>query len=106
MEYDYVFSQMANYLPQPWDTFPLHQCEKDGKPDFCTFREWLKNNGTEVAQGLADFMMMTLPTPRTDYYQSSDYSNIQRGVTDIANKIIDGLGFYPIKVDMPVLGMM
>lgn len=106
MEYDTIFSHFATYLPPIFDRLPSHKCFKDGKPGFCSFRDWLRNNGTQVARNQADFMMMTLPTPRVNYYQSSDYSNIQRGVTNHANKIIDGLGFYPIKIELPVLGMM
>lgn len=27
-------------------------------------------------------------------------------MTQVANEIVDGLGFYPIKIEMPVLGAM
>jgi len=50
--------------------------------------------------------MMTLPEPRVDYYQSSNYFDIQRGVTNYANEIIDALGFFPVRMQMPVLRQM
>lgn len=106
MEYDHIFKSFAPQLPDLWDDLPKHYCIKDGHVDLCTFKEWLANNGTQLAHSHADFLMMTLPTPRVNYYESSDYVTIQRLVTGHANKIIDGLGFYPVKIDMPVLGQM
>ena len=34
---------------------------------------------------LSDFLMMTLPSPRIEYYKSSDYFKIQRGITGHSN---------------------
>ena len=52
---------------------------------------------------MADYMMMTLPSPRVDFYQSSDYFTIQSQVTGYANEIVEALGFFPVGMDMEVL---
>ena len=51
-------------------------------------------------------MMMTLPSPRIDYYKSSNYYDIQKGVTGYANEIIEALGFFPVRMDLDVLKQM
>jgi hypothetical protein len=52
---------------------------------------------------MSDYIMMTLPSPRVDFYQSSDYYKIQREVTGYANTIIEALGFFPVGMEMEVL---
>ena len=49
---------------------------------------------------------MTLPSPRVDFYQSSDYFTIQSQVTGYANEIVEALGFFPVGMDMEVLEQM
>ena len=49
---------------------------------------------------------MSLPAPRADYYSSSNYFEIQRGVTGYANNIIDSLGFFPVRMRMELLKRM
>ena len=51
-------------------------------------------------------MMMTLPNPRVNYYQSSNFYEIQRRVTDYANNVIQDLGFFPVGMKMDVLEKM
>ena len=48
-------------------------------------------------------MMMTLQSPRINYYQSSNYWDIQKGVTGYANEIIEELGFFPVRMQLDVL---
>jgi len=50
--------------------------------------------------------MMTLPSPRVAYYESSDYFTIQSGVTGYANQVIEDLGFFPVRMSMDVLEQM
>ena len=51
-------------------------------------------------------MMMTLPSPRHDFYQSSNYDEIQLGVLTHSNEIVDALGTYPIETKLDLLGEM
>ena len=51
-------------------------------------------------------MVMTLPKPRLDYYKSSDFLDIQRGVTHYANEVIEALGFYPFRMQLDILEAM
>ena len=55
---------------------------------------------------MADELLMTLPEPRIDYYQSSVYDNIQRKVTGYTSQLVDDLGFFPVSVDMDLLDQM
>mmetsp|Transcript_5162 Transcript_5162/g.7940 ORF Transcript_5162/g.7940 Transcript_5162/m.7940 type:complete len:179 (+) Transcript_5162:1277-1813(+) len=50
--------------------------------------------------------MMTLPSPRISYYESSNYYDIQKGITGYSNAIVESLGFFPIRVRMDVLESM
>ena len=51
-------------------------------------------------------MMMTMPSPRHESYQSSNYDDIQRNVLDYSNKIVEELGLYPVKASNHLLGEM
>ena len=55
---------------------------------------------------MADELLMTLPEPRIDYYQSSVYDVIQRKVTGYTSQLVDDLGFFPVSVDMDLLDQM
>ena len=64
-----------------------------------------KNADTSIYE-LADYMMMTMPYPRTAHYSQDDFFKIQRAVTGYANQIIDDVGFYPLRADLDVLSQM
>ena len=90
MEYGTFAPFLARYLPNN-----LNQNQ-----DFVNF---LSVNGNSSLYELSDFLMMTLPSPRIQFYQSSNYFDIQRGVTGYANDIIEALGFFPIRMELDVL---
>ena len=74
MEYDTIYTHFANYVPPIWDErLPGYSFIKDGEQATCYFRDWLRSAGAEVSKEYTDFMMMTLPSPREKFYQSSDY---------------------------------
>jgi hypothetical protein len=93
MEYKHFLPLIARYLPAPL-------ASKN------EFKEFLLTNGTSTIFELSDFLMMTLPQPRVNYYQSTNYYNIQTGVTGYANEVIDALGFYPVRISLDVLKVM
>lgn len=64
MEYKHFLPHLARFLPNG----PLNNNQK--------FKEYLFNKGSEVIYELSDYMMMTLPSPRVEYYQSSNYYQI------------------------------
>jgi hypothetical protein len=90
MEYGPFYKHLSRYLPSA-----LNNNEH--------FKKYLMNHGSEKIYELADFMMMTLPSPRINYYSSSNYYEIQRGVTGYANDIIESLGFFPVRMKLDVL---
>ena len=49
---------------------------------------------------------MTLPAPRTSYYESSNFSKIQANVLSYSNQVTDALGFYPIVLYMALAEQM
>lgn len=93
MEYKHFLPLIARYLPDPLASNN-------------EFKQFLLTNGTSTIFELSDFLMMTLPEPRVSYYQSTDYYAIQKGVTGYANEVIDALGFYPVRMSLPVLKSM
>ncbi len=61
MEYSQFLSLLSNYLPSVFDKNT-------------DFKEYLQ---TEVSlEEYADLFVMTLPDPRTKYYESSNYDKI------------------------------
>lgn len=68
MEYDTFLSLIADYLPYElyYNTY---------------FKEYLKNHDLITLDEFADHLVMTLPSPRIDWYSSSSVDYIQRGVT-------------------------
>ena len=95
MEYDTFFAHMSNYLPNMLKT----------NQEFVDFVKQQKGDKA-LQYEMSDYVMMTLPDPRIDYYQSSNYYEIQRRVTGYANEIIEALGFFPVGMDMDVLSQM
>lgn len=72
------------------------------------FGEWLSDPNSDFHKygGLAQIaqsLVMTLPTPRYAYYESSDFDVIQKQVTEYANHLVDDLGFYPITASLNIL---
>lgn len=51
----------------------------------------------------ADNFVMTLPSPRTRYYESVNFDDTQRDVVKYANEVTDALGYYPIILSLDVL---
>jgi hypothetical protein len=85
MEFKHFLPLLARYLPGPLN-------------DKADFKAYLLNRGGKKIYELSDFLMMTLPHPRVRYYQSSNYFDIQKGVTGYANEIIESLGFFPVRM--------
>lgn len=96
MEYKHFYNQLANYIPEAASS--LLENER--------FIEYIKTYGDKKIYEFADFMMMTMPSPRTDHYSNSNFFKIQKAVTSYANEIIDQLGFFPLRIDLDVLSQM
>lgn len=93
MEFKHLYPLLSRYLPTRLNS------NED-------FKQFLLEQGADKIYELSDFMMMTLPSPRIDYYKSSNYFDIQKGVTGYANEIIEALGFFPVRMDLDVLKQM
>ena len=66
------------------------------------FGQWVEDRSLEFVQ----IMMMTLPSPRHNFYQSSNYDEIQLNVLTVSNSIIEALGTYPVEAKLDLLGEM
>ena len=55
---------------------------------------------------LADFLVMTIPEDRVGAYRHSGFSAIQFAVTGHANRLMEDLGFFPLRMQLDVLGYM
>jgi len=93
MEYKHFLPLIARYLP----------AALAAKPEF---KDFLQSNGPSLIYELSDFLVMTLPSPRIKYYQSSDYTAIQSEVVRYAADVVGALGFYPVRVSLDVLKAM
>ena len=54
----------------------------------------------------AAMLMMTLPEPRMDSYESSDFAKIKGNVLGYTDKIIEALGTFPVQAQNAVLEEM
>ena len=66
--------------------------------DNSAFVAFIQEQGSSKIFELSDFIMITLPKPRTDFYKSSNFFDTQKDMTGYTNKIIDSLGFFPVRM--------
>ena len=71
-------------------------------PSMIAFRQFLLGDYARP-NDLWDYIILTFPEPRTEYYSDSSYDNIQNNVVGYANKILNILGFFPISVTWDIL---
>ncbi len=72
--------------------------------DVSPCKDWLLESGRSTQ--FVQLLVMTLPSPRHDYYQSSNYDEIQFDVLSYSNAIIKDLGLYPITTKLELLKEM
>ena len=65
----------------------------DSKP-YTAFKEYLSQEN--ILEQYASFLFMTLPSPRQDYYSSSDFHESKKKVLDYTGEIVAALGDYPV----------
>ena len=47
--------------------------------------------------------MMTLPSPRSDYYRSSDMNDIKKKVLGYTDEVVNALNFFKVNTALPLL---
>ena len=82
MEWKYWLSYMSNYLDRKWTR----------NDDFMNY---LKTEG--IQDEYVSLIMLTVPSPRYEYYQSTDFRTIKKGVLGYISSVVDDLGSYPVK---------
>lgn len=76
MEYKHFLPHFAKYMPQGILS------------ENRLFVEFLRNQAKfNSLFEIADFLMVTLPSPRVNFYKSSDFYQIQKGVISYLNKV-------------------
>lgn len=93
-----IIVEVRHYLQMMAQGAPASYQENAG------FVAWLMTENKSL--DFVQLLMMTLPSPRHEYYQNPNYEDIQWGVLDYSNEIVDALGLYPIKADLQLLGEM
>ena len=63
-------------------------------------------NTENLLEQFAGFLMVMLPEPRIDYYQSSDFHDIKSDVLDYMNQIVEACGTYPVTMSNSLLTVM
>lgn len=56
-----------------------------------------------ILEQYSALLMMTLPSPRVDYYTSANFAKTKKGVLDYSNQIVEALGLYPIAAQNTLL---
>jgi hypothetical protein len=80
-----VIMEYENFLPFLLPFLPVTSNQD--------FNSYLTNNPL-ILEYFADFLMYTLPNPRYNFYESSNFENIQNDVTAQTNQLTTDLGFY------------
>jgi hypothetical protein len=83
MEFEHFLPLLSNYLP---DTYSKNE----------EFKSFLRDPKKVSLYEYVDVLLMTLPTPRVSYYESTNYEDIQRKVSVYTNKLADDLGSYAV----------
>ncbi len=95
MEQSHFFSMMAHrQLPNPSLYETTHFADFLLDPKLVTIEEY------------ADHLVVNLPSPRTDWYASTNYDKVQRNIVQVADKFVQTLGFYPMTAQMFILEQM
>lgn len=95
MEYENFLPFLTDFKPDKYN--PLY--------NYTDFNNYLRNNPM-ILEYFADFLMYTLPNPRYNFYESSNFEKIQTDVTAQTNQVITDLGFYQPRVYMGLLQTM
>ena len=84
MEYNRLFPYILNYVDEDADIWTSRE-------DFMSYL-----NTPDILEQYAQQLMVTLPKPRMDYYQSSDYKVIKANVLGYISSIIQAIGLYAV----------
>jgi hypothetical protein len=84
MEMNTFLQTLSNYLPN------VELSENQ------YFKDFIRNRDLIKAEEFSDQLVMTLPSPRINWYASSDFDGIQKGVTKYVGSFLNVLGFYPV----------
>ena len=52
------------------------------------------------------YMIYTFPEPRLSRYSTSDFNSLSAGAVSFMQNISDHLGYYPLKISMPIMEQM
>ena len=85
MEYGPWWTLLGNNLPGEISSM------QGGVP--AEFTNWM--NSTSTAYSFASLLVMTLPSPRYEFYEEQSFNTIQDNVLAVTDKISTKLGFYP-----------
>ena len=90
--------EMRELLPYIKDHLP----DLETLSDNADFKRFMNDNA-EVAFNLVDLLQMTLPSPRDDFYMSTDFDVIKERVFSYTNEVIDRVDFFRMRTMMKVL---
>jgi hypothetical protein len=91
MELGPFLETLSNYLPYP-------ELSNNNY-----FKSFIINQKLINASEFSDQLVMTLPSPRIDWYATSDFDQLQKGITQYAGGFVNALGFYPVQTSLQIL---
>ena len=56
-----------------------------------------------ILEQYAEMLMMVLPDPRLNYYESADFVKTKKSVLDYSNKIVQAMGLFPVSTSTELL---
>ena len=68
-------------------------------------KRWLKHNPSVIFE-VVDLLMMTLPSPRDDFYKDPDIDTIKKRVFDYTNEVLNAISFFKLYTRMSLLDRM
>lgn len=89
--------------------FPLLAAQQSPNPDLYNdthFGQFLSDPSLIKIEEFADHLVVNLPSPRMDWYASTNYDEVQRNIVRVADSFVQTLGFYPVTAQMLILSQM
>ncbi|CDW84878.1 family protein [Stylonychia lemnae] len=93
MEYGQFLNILSNYLPE------AHKNNED-------FKQFLRDQSKVTLEEYADVLLLSLPTPRVSYYESTNYEETQRKISVYAAGLVKDLGYYPVNISLDILNVL
>lgn len=113
MEYKYLFESMADSLINHIDDYKFYPEIKhidleyeNSHKEIAILKQFIEFVKTRNPYDHAYELIFNFPSPRLDYYSSSDLNSLNHKAVMLMEDISDKLGFFPTLISMPIMTQM